>query len=88
MFPDEKFIGLGEKTGPLNRRGNAYVNWNMDIPAYSYRQDPLYVTIPFYIGIHDNVAYGSFLDNSFRTKFNFGASTDDEFSAFSAANGR
>lgn len=87
MFPDEKFIGLGEKTGPLNRRGNAYVNWNTDIPAYSYRQDPLYVTIPFYIGIHDDVAYGIFLDNSFRTKFNFGASTDDEFSSFSAANG-
>ncbi len=87
MFPDEKFIGLGEKTGPLNRRGNAYVNWNTDIPAYSYRQDPLYVTIPFYIGIHDDVAYGIFFDNSFRTKFNFGASTDDEFSSFSAANG-
>jgi len=87
LFPDEKFIGLGEKTGPLNRRGNAYVNWNTDIPAYSYREDPLYVTIPFYIGIHDNVAYGIFLDNSFQTKFNFGASTDDEFSFFSAANG-
>ncbi len=87
MFPAEKFIGLGEKTGPLNRRGNAYVNWNTDIPAYSYRQDPLYVTIPFYIGIHDDVAYGIFLDNSFRTKFNFGASTDDEFSSFSAVNG-
>lgn len=87
MFADEKFIGLGEKTGPLNRRGNAYVNWNTDIPAYSYRQDPLYVTIPFYIGIHDYVVYGIFLDNSFRTKFNFGASTDDEFLSFSAANG-
>jgi alpha-glucosidase len=87
MFPDEKFIGLGEKTGPLNRRGNAYINWNTDIPAYSYRQDPLYVTIPFYIGIHDDVEYGIFLDNSFRTKFNFGASTDDEFSSFSAADG-
>ena len=87
LFADEKFIGLGEKTGPLNRRGNAYVNWNSDIPAYSYRQDPLYVTIPFYIGIHDNVSYGIFFDNSYQTKFNFGASTDDAFSFFSAANG-
>ena len=87
LFPDEKFIGLGEKTGPLNRRGNAYENWNSDVPAYSSRQDPLYVTIPFYIGIHDGVYYGIFLDNSFRTKFNFGASTDDAFSSFSAADG-
>jgi alpha-glucosidase len=87
LLPNEKFIGLGEKTGPLNRRGNAYINWNSDIPAYSYRQDPLYVTIPFYIGIHDDLPYGIFLDNSYQTKFNFGASTDDKFSFFSAVNG-
>jgi alpha-glucosidase len=87
LFQDEKFIGLGEKTGPLNRRGNAYENWNVDVPAYSYRQDPLYVTIPFYIGIHHTSVYGIFLDNSYRTNFNFGASTDDQFSSFSAANG-
>ncbi|MGA3014496.1 MAG: TIM-barrel domain-containing protein [Bacteroidales bacterium] len=87
LFPEEKFIGLGEKTGPLNRRGNAYINWNSDIPGYSYRQDPLYVTIPFYIGIHDDLPYGIFLDNSYQTKFNFGASTDDKFSFFSAVNG-
>ena len=26
LFDDERFIGLGEKTGGLNRRGSAYVN--------------------------------------------------------------
>jgi alpha-glucosidase len=87
LFPDEKFIGLGEKNGPLNRRGNAYENWNTDIPSYSEKEDPLYQSIPFYIGIHDKVTYGIFLDNSYRTKFNFGASTDDQFSFFSAVNG-
>ncbi|MBE0648114.1 MAG: glycoside hydrolase family 31 protein [Bacteroidales bacterium] len=87
LFPDEKFIGLGEKTGPLNRRGNAYVNWNRDIPAYSDREDPLYQSIPFFIGIHDSLTYGIFLDNSYKSLFNFGASTDDLFSFFSAENG-
>lgn len=87
LFQDEKFIGLGEKTGPLNRRGQAYVNWNRDIPAYSDREDPLYQSIPFFIGIHDSLTYGIFLDNSFKTLFNFGASTDDLFSFFSAARG-
>jgi alpha-glucosidase len=87
LFPAEKFIGLGEKTGPLNRRGNSYVNWNTDIPSYSYREDPLYQSIPFFIGLHDKVTYGIFLDNSYRTRFNFGASTDDRFSSFSAING-
>jgi len=28
---DERFIGLGEKTGPLDRAGNAYTNWNSDV---------------------------------------------------------
>lgn len=87
LFPDERFIGLGEKTGPLDRRGNSYTNWNSDIPAYSVIEDPLYVTIPFYMGIHDRLVYGIFLDNSYRTRFNFGASTGNEFSSFSAVNG-
>src|ERR1043165_1061323 len=42
LFPDEKFIGLGEKIGDLNRRGSGYQNWNSDVPGYEGRQDPLY----------------------------------------------
>lgn len=86
IFPDEKFIGLGEKTGGLNRRGSGYQNWNSDVPGYETRQDPLYATIPFYIGIRDSVVYGIFLDNSSKTQFNFGAS-QDRFSSFSVDNG-
>ena len=87
LFPDEKFLGLGEKTGNLNKRGGSYENWNSDVPAYATNHDPLYQSIPFFIGVHDKVVYGIFLDNSYRTKFNFGASTDEQFSWFSAANG-
>ncbi|MCX6266647.1 MAG: DUF5110 domain-containing protein [Bacteroidetes bacterium] len=87
LFPDEKFLGLGEKTGNLDKRGNAYENWNSDVPAYAINHDPLYQTIPFFIGVHDRLTYGIFLDNAFRTKFNFGASTDEQFSSFSAMDG-
>ncbi len=87
LAPGEKFIGLGEKTGPLDRRGNAYVNWNSDVPSYPSNQDPLYVTIPFYMGIHEHLVYGIFLDNSYRTRFDFAASSDDLYSDFSADNG-
>lgn len=87
LYADEKFVGLGEKTGPLNRRGESYVNWNRDIPAYSDKEDPLYQSIPFFIGIHDSLTYGIFLDNTYKTRFNFGASTDELFSYFSAAGG-
>jgi alpha-glucosidase len=82
----ERFIGLGEKTGNLDRRGSAYTNWNTDKFAYSPDQDPLYMTIPFYIGIHSGVQYGIFFDNTYKSKFNFGAS-NDRFSFFAAEGG-
>lgn len=87
LFPSERFIGLGEKTGPLDRRGNSYVNWNTDHYAYSPKDDPLYASIPFYIGLHDSVMYGIFLDDTRRTTFNFGASTDNRVSWFSSPGG-
>ncbi|MCS6916342.1 MAG: glycoside hydrolase family 31 protein [Chitinophagales bacterium] len=74
LQPDERFVGLGEKTGNLNRRGSAFVHWNSDVPAYALNQDPLYASIPFYMGFHDSLCYGIFLDNSSRSVFNFGAS--------------
>jgi alpha-glucosidase len=43
LHPDEKFIGLGEKTGNLNRRGMHYVNWNTDAAEHTIKDDPLWV---------------------------------------------
>ncbi len=83
---NEKFIGLGEKTGNLNRFGKAYTNWNTDYFGYGISDDPLYMSIPFYIGIHDQGAYGIFLDNTHKTVFNFGASTN-RFIYFNAEDG-
>jgi len=83
---DEKFIGLGEKTGGLNRAGNAFTNWNTDYFAYGVNDDPLYMSIPFYIGIHNTQAYGIFFDNTHKSVFNFGAS-NRRFSYFSAEDG-
>jgi len=87
LFPDERFIGLGEKTGGLNRRGNSYVHWNSDVPAYALDKDPLYSSIPFFIGLHDRLTYGIFLDNSYKTFFDFGASTNGRMSSFGAPDG-
>jgi alpha-glucosidase len=87
LFADEKFIGLGEKTGNLDRRGSSYTNWNTDHYAYQVDDDPIYQSTPFFMGIHDNSVYGIFMDNSFKSNFNFSASTDDEYSSFSAEDG-
>lgn len=83
---DEKFIGLGEKTGNLNRRGEGYTNWNTDNFGYGTNADPIYQSIPFYIGVHNGLQYGIFMDNSHKSHFNFGASTD-RFSSFTAESG-
>ncbi len=72
----ERFIGLGEKTGNLDRRGSGYQNWNTDAYAYHSSADPLYSSIPFYIGVHHHLCYGIFLDNTHKTYFNFGASNN------------
>ncbi|GAB3649599.1 glycoside hydrolase family 31 protein [Echinicola sediminis] len=82
----EKFIGLGEKTGGLNRAGQAFTNWNTDYFAYGVNDDPLYMSIPFYIGVHHTQAYGIFMDNTHKSVFNFGAS-NRRFSYFSAEDG-
>ncbi|GAB2633692.1 glycoside hydrolase family 31 protein [Belliella aquatica] len=86
LQPNEKFIGLGEKTGNLNRAGNAYTNWNTDYFAYGIGDDPLYMSIPFYLGIHNQTAYGIFFDNTHKSVFNFGAS-NNRFMYFSAEDG-
>lgn len=87
LYVDEKFIGLGEKAGNLDRRGTSYVNWNTDAVDYNNKSDPLYKTFPFFIGLHSGLTYGLFLDNTHKSYFDFGATTDDEMSWFGADGG-
>jgi alpha-glucosidase len=87
LFPDEKFIGLGEKTGNLNRRGSHYVNWNTDAALHGVDADPLYKTFPFFIGLHSGLTYGLFFDNTHKSYFDFGATTDEQMSWFGADGG-
>lgn len=84
---DEKFIGLGEKVGNLNRRASSFTNWNTDASDHTPKTDPLYETFPFFIGIHSDVTYGFFLDNTHKSYFDFGASCDDQFIWLGAEDG-
>jgi alpha-glucosidase len=86
MQDGEHFVGLGEKTGNMDRKGAGYTNWNSDTFGYRTDQDPIYSTIPFYIGVHHEVTYGIFMDNTYQSDFNFGAS-NNRFSSFSARGG-
>lgn len=82
----ERFIGLGEQSGNLDRAGSVSYNYNVDNPTYDNTSDHLYSTIPFYIGIHHDLAYGIFMDNPSKSLFNFGAG-NNRFSSFMASCG-
>jgi alpha-glucosidase len=83
---DEHFYGLGEKAARLDKRRGEFVNWNSDTPGYSEGKDPIYQTIPFYMGLQKGAAYGIFFDNSFRSYFDFGKSSQ-RYVAFGAEGG-
>ena len=73
---DEHFYGLGEKAARLDKRRSSFVNWNSDTPGYFEGRDPIYQTIPFYIGLQRGTAYGIFFDNSYRSYFDFGKTSN------------
>ena len=70
---DQRIYGMGDKTGGLDRRGGTFVDWNTDFFGFAPWSDPIYKSIPFYIGVGgDGTAYGLFLDNNWRAAFDFG----------------
>ncbi|HSC46289.1 MAG TPA: glycoside hydrolase family 31 protein [Candidatus Acidoferrum sp.] len=80
MPQDEGYYGLGDKAGPMNRRNRAFTMWNTDAYAWQESTDPLYKTIPFFIGLRKGVAYGIFFDNTWRSSFDFGKASHDSYS--------
>lgn len=77
LRPNEYFFGLGEKNGNLDRRGRIFTMWNSDKPCYGTDEDPLYKSIPFFMSSY---GYGIFFDNTFKSVFNFGATSNDYYS--------
>ncbi len=85
---DERFYGLGERACELDRRGRAFQMWNTDLQGYEPGEDPLYLCIPFVVGLHHGgeQGYGLFFDNTFRGQFNLGIG-DDRVASFTAVGG-
>ena len=86
LQPGERFIGLGEKTGRLDRRGQAFTHWNTDAFGYREEADPLYLSTPFWLGLHHQHCYGIYLNNTWRSHMNLGASTH-RFQSFAVEGG-
>ncbi|MHB1023424.1 MAG: glycoside hydrolase family 31 protein [Acidobacteriaceae bacterium] len=72
MPADEHYFGLGDKAGPLDRRNEAFTLWNTDAFHWQESTDPLYKSIPFFLGVREDRSYGIFLDDTWRSNFDFG----------------
>lgn len=71
----ERFIGLGEVLGNLDKRGMIFTLNNTDTYKYGDPRLPMYISIPFYMGMHNGLMYGLFFNNTFKSVFNFASST-------------
>ncbi|MGB8259609.1 MAG: TIM-barrel domain-containing protein [Terracidiphilus sp.] len=78
MPQEEHYLGLGDKLGSFDRRDQAYTLWNTDVGPQE-GTDPLYKSIPFFIATQGKQAYGIFLDNTWRTWFDFGKQARDAY---------
>jgi alpha-glucosidase len=78
--PDEHYFGLGDKPGPLDRRNEAFVDWNTDAFGWQESTDPIYKSIPFFMTFRKGVAAGTFLDNTWRASFDFNKEYRDGYS--------
>lgn len=73
--------GLGDKTGPLDKRGYDYINWNSDIPAAHVDTfKSLYKSIPFITLFRKDKSIGVFFDNTYKTYFDFNKKEIDKVS--------
>jgi alpha-glucosidase len=90
---DEIYLGLGERTGDMDRAGHRYRLVDVDAFGYDARtSDPLYKHIPFYITCRPEVgvAFGLFYDTLSDCTFDFGKEIDNyhgPYRSFSADHG-
>lgn len=67
----ELFLGLGDKTCGVNLYGKTYENWCTDAYGFGRESDAMYRAIPFYYSFLQDLAYGIFIDNTFKSRFAF-----------------
>lgn len=74
----ERYYGLGEKTGDLNRTGRRFEMRNLDAMGYNAATtDPLYKHIPFTITRGQDASFGLFYDNLSNSWLDLGNELDN-----------
>jgi len=83
LASQERIYGLGERTGDMNKRGQAFPVWNADPPkGHNAETVTMYTSIPFYLGLHvdDGRAYGVLIDHTGLVEMDMGKSNAAEAS--------
>jgi alpha-glucosidase len=79
----EAVFGLGETTGPMNKRGLIREFWNVDVrghtPVMHAGLRNMYLSIPFAISLRDGRAAGIFWDNPGRQLWDIGQTQFDRW---------
>jgi alpha-glucosidase len=86
MPSDEHYFALGDKTGSFDRRNEAFELWNTDFYGFQESSDPIYKSIPFFLSFREGKAAGVFMDNTWRSSFDFGKDAQNVYS-FGASDG-
>ncbi|MCY0899839.1 MAG: alpha-glucosidase [Firmicutes bacterium] len=71
LDPHEVVLGLGEKTGRLDKRGRRWIQWATDVAPHTEDTDPLYQAIPMFVMAAPGGARGVFVANTGRTYQDF-----------------
>ena len=69
----ELCLGLGQRAASLDLRGKKLSLWNADPSTYERDDDPVYTSIPFYLGVEPDRAVGILWDNPARGSIDLGA---------------
>ncbi len=75
---DELCLGLAEQSAGLQVRGQRYPLWNTSPTRYARGTIPMYFTIPLYLGMGKEYAFGLYWDNPSRGWIDVGAETPDQ----------
>jgi len=75
----ERFYGLGERTGAMDRSGRSFRLTNLDPMGYDAEtSDPMYKSIPYILVVDaEGVAHGEFYDTMADVAFDFGREHDN-----------
>ncbi|CAN5673345.1 glycoside hydrolase family 31 protein [soil metagenome] len=83
----ERYFACGQRTGGLEKTGDAQVFWNEDPPmGHTADHDNIYTSTPFTLVMNHGRAWGLFFDNTHRVEFDL-AKESSEQARFEARGG-